>query len=253
MGKYISENLKTAFLSKYSRIYIGVILFLCLAANIAVMAFRMVYGSNEGTFAYNIIEYATWCFFIPYYSCIFIADIVFITCRKGKNELSLTASYLARLITSVLLALIFLVITFILLIAVTSLFHLNDGTFKFYAVKDFIGKLIIAIPLWLAGMGIGNMFLSVCSKKKYAYIGYFALCIVFERTVMFFAAEPFKIDIFVKIRTIVITQLFSLIPYPANPARNVPLTVFLGFFYLVLFTVIGILVSRNKAGRNIDE
>ena len=77
MISYIKRELGRAFHRKYTYAYVLGILALCLLANIAVIAFRTIYGTNDGTYAYNLIEYATWCFIIPYYSCIFIADVGF--------------------------------------------------------------------------------------------------------------------------------------------------------------------------------
>ena len=77
MGNYIVSEFKKATNRKLFYAYLIGIVALVLVANIAVVSFRLVYGYNDGTYAYNIIEYATWCFAIPYYSCILIADMAF--------------------------------------------------------------------------------------------------------------------------------------------------------------------------------
>ena len=257
MGSYIIEEFNAGRKSALARIFLICIIALCLLSNIAVIAFRSIYGSNEGTFAYNIITYATWCFFIPYYSCIMIADMVFgkeypnkdnnVMLRKGMSP---TKVYLVKLLASILLALAFMLATLIIFFGITLIFHFSEGSTLLYEIKDFLEKMLYAIPLWLAGVGMGNMFLFMFDKggKLKPYLCYLGLTVLFERLIMLLAAEPFKLEPFRKLRTVVVTQLFSLIPYPADPARNIPLTIFLGFFYLLLSTLIGIYLFNRKTG-----
>lgn len=253
MFQYMARDLKSALQRKHTYIYVIGIFAIVLIANIAVVAFRMIYGTNEGTYAYNIIEYATWCFIIPYYSCICISDLGF-----GKNypnpqikdkvtkNMSRTAIYLAKLLTEIILAVMFLVIAFIFLVAITTLFQFRDGTISIYSIKDFLSKMVIAIPLWFAGIAFGNMFLFIFEDKKKAYIGFFILTLIIPRIIMLFAAEPLSIPFFKAIRTYLISQNFSLLPYPADPARNVPLTVISGLLYAVIASIIGIVFYKKK-------
>ena len=253
MFSYIARDLKDALHRKSTYAYVIGILAICLIANIAVVAFRMIYGTNEGTYAYNIIEYATWCFVLPYYSCIFIADLGFgktypnpqIKDKVTKN-MSRSAIYVSKLISELILAVIFLVIAFIVLIGTTTLFQFKDGTISFYSIKDFVSKMVIALPLWFAGVAFGNMFLFIFEKKKKAYIGFFILTLIIPRIIMFLAAEPLSIPVFRFIRTYLISQNFSLLPYPADPARNVPLTVITGILYAVIASIIGIVFYKKK-------
>lgn len=253
MGKYIFHELKCALKRRYTFIYIIGIFALCLIANAAVVGFRSIYGTNEGTFAYNLLVYATWCFIIPYYSCIFIADAIFgkeypnpMIRDKDTNGLSRTQLYLSQLFASVLLAVIFVLVAFVFLIATTALFQINDGPISSYEITDFLQKMAIAIPLWIAGISMGEMFLFMNEKKKWAYVGYFVVTLIIPRTIMIFAAEPFKWAIFRFLRAYTITQNFSLIPYPADPSRNVPLTIALGVIVTVISTVIGCVYYNKK-------
>lgn len=253
MFHYIARDFKAALHRRYTYAYVIGIFVACLIANIAVVAFRTIYGTNEGTYAYNIIVYATWCFILPYYSCIFIADMGFgkiypnpqIRDSVTKN-MSRTAIYLSKLIAELLLAILFLVIAFILLIGITTVFHFADGTVRVSDIKDFVDKMLIAIPLWFAGVAFGNMFLFIFEEKNKAYIGYFILTLIAPRIVMAFAAEPLCFGPAKSIRTILITQAFSLLPYPADPARNVPLTIAIGIIYGVIASVVGIIVYHKK-------
>lgn len=252
MINYIMREMKLAFHRKYTYAYVLGILALCVIANAAVVGFRMIYGTNEGTYAYNLMVYATWCFVIPYYSCIFIADMIFgkeypnpLIKDKDTKNLSRTQLYLSKLIASVLLAVVFVVIAFIALLATTALFQIKDGMVSSYEIVDFLEKMLIAIPLWIAGLAIANMFLFMFEEKKKAFVGYFILTLIIPRVIMIFAAEPFKWAFFRFLRTYTITQNFSLIPYPADPARNVPLTIALGVIFTVVPTVIGC-INYNK-------
>lgn len=253
MFHYIARDLKEAFHRKTTYAYIIGIFAICLIANIAVVAFRMIYGTNEGTYAYNIIEYATWCFVIPYYSCIFIADIGFgktypnpqIKDKVTKN-MSRSAIYISKLITEIILAMFFLVVAFGVLVGTTTLFQFKDGTISIYSIKDFVSKMVIALPLWVAGVAFGNMYLFIFENKKKAFIGFFLTTLIIPRIIMFLAAEPLSIPAFRFIRTYLISQNFSLLPYPADPARNVPLTVISGIIYAVVASIIGIVSYKKK-------
>ena len=253
MIKNILSELKKSLGQKYTYMYFAGIIILVLIANIAVVAFRIIYGANEGTYAYNLLEYATWCFIIPYYTCIFIADI-------GKGEkypdpcikngttsgLSRSQMYLSKLIVSFIIGIIFMIVAIIALLGITSLFQLRDGGLTSYAVSDFFEKMFIAMPIWYAGVSFGMMFLIIFEKKKYAMLSYFGLTLVIPRIIMFFAAEPFKIAVFRLIRKYTLTQNMSLIPYPADPSRNVTLTIVLGLLYGTIATVIGCICYNRK-------
>lgn len=253
MLKYIVSEFRKTLKRKYTYAYLIGILALILIANASVVGFRMIYGTNEGTYAYNLIEYATWCFVIPYYSCIFIADMAF-----GKEypnphikdsitrNLSRVGLYLSKLIVSILLAIVFLIVAFAALVLITTVFQFRDGTISMYSITDFISKAGIAIPLWIAGIAIATMFLFIFENKKKAFIAYFIVTLVIPRAIMFLAAEPFQIEVCRFLRTYTITQNFSLIPYPADPSRNVPLTIALGFIYAIVATIVGNVYYNRK-------
>jgi len=253
MTKNIGTELKRAFVRKYTWMYVIGIFALVLLANVAVIAFRSIYGANEGTYAYNLLEYATWCFVIPYYTCIFIADIGF-----GKeypnphikdsttNGLNRFQIYLSKLIVGLIMGAFFVACAIIALLLVTTIFQIKDGLVPLYSIKDFLRKTCIALPLWFAGVSFGTMFLFIFEKKRYAFISYFVLTLILPRIIMIFAAEPFKLAFFRVLRKYTITQNFSLIPYPADPARNVPLTIGLGIGYGIIAILIGYGVFARK-------
>lgn len=253
MGKSILTEIKRAFKRKYTWWYLLGIVGLILIANIAVIGFRAIYGANEGTYAYNLLEYATWCFVIPYYTCILIADIGF--GREYPNPhikdghtsgLGRSGIYISKLVSSLVVGAFFMVVAFVALIIITTLFQIKDGLVSWYSVQDFLGKAFIAVPLWFAGVSFGMMFLFSFNKKRFAIIAYIVMTLVIPRTIMLLAAEPYKIALFRFIRTYTLNQNFSLIPYLADPARNVPLTVTLGILYGVIATIIGCVIYSKK-------
>ncbi len=255
MIRYILRELDRALRSKSAYVYLAGIFVLCILANIAVVAFRTVYGTNEGTYAYNIMEYAAWSFIVPYLSCIIIAHMVMgreypdphikdgVT--SGLNRIQI---YLSKLAAGVLLAGVFLVITYVALVATTSIFHFGDNTLTREAIRTFTDKMVLALPLFLAGISFGIMFLFIFKDRRKAYAGFFMITFAIPRLVILLAKDPPGIEIFKVLKRYTISQSFTLIPYPSSPDRSVPFIVGLGLAYSVIATVIGMAVY-SKAER----
>lgn len=257
MGKYILNDFKRALRSKWTRVYLLAGLALVLLANIAVICFRFIYGSNEGTFSYNVFEYASWCFLIPYYSCIIIGDIAIgrnadRSARRPEQDvirLKPWQYYISKLIIAVMLAAFFFVAAFIALYAVTALFHINEGAIPWPVIKLFLSKAAVALPLWFAGISFAIMFLLLFEKRILSY-GYFAILVfVFPQCIRIFSLDSFKFEFFRTIRRYTITQSFGLVPYPSYPERSVPLIVAIGLVYGLVATAIGLVVYIKKAGK----
>ena len=253
MLKYIYHELDSALMRRSARMYaIGIVL-LCLLGNMAVMAFRTVYGTNEGTYAYNIMEYAAWSFIVPYLTCILIVHMVFGRDYPNPHikdgltaSLNRTQIYLGKLVAAIALALIFLVICFVVLVGLTALFQINDKTLSGEAIKTFCDKMFLALPLFLAGVSMGTMFLFGFRVRKKAYIGFFIVTFFIPQIILLLAKEPPGIGFFKMIRPFTIAQCFRLIPYPSNPERSVPLIVGVGFFYTVVSTLVGVVIYNKK-------
>ena len=246
MIRYILREFDRALRRKSAYVYFAGIFALCILANLAVVGFRTVYGTNEGTYAYNIMEYAAWSFIVPYLSCIVIAHMVIGKdypdpyIRDGvTSSLSRVQIYLSRLISGVMVAGVFLVITYVALVATTALFHCGDGTLTRYAIRIFTDKMILALPLFLAGICFGMMFLFMFRDKRKAYAGFYILTFVIPRSIILLAKDPPGIGVFKFLRKYTISQCFTLIPYPSSPDRSVPFIIGLGLVYAVLSTVIG--------------
>jgi ABC-type transport system involved in multi-copper enzyme maturation permease subunit len=247
MFRYILRELDRALRSKAAYVYFAGIFVLCIIANIAVIAFRTVYGTNEGTYAYNIMEYAAWSFIVPYLSCIMIAHMVIGKeypdphIRDGATSgLNRVQIYLSKLISGVLLAGVFLVITYVALVVTTALFHFGDGTLTKTAIRAFTDKMVLALPLFLAGVCFGMMFLFIFKDKRKAYVGFYILTFAIPRLVILLAKDPPGIAVFKALKKYTISQCFTLIPYPSSPERSVPFIIGLGLAYSAISTAIGV-------------
>ena len=263
MGKFLINDFKRALRSRGSKIYLMAGIVLILVANIAVICFRFIYGSNEGTFSYNVYEYASWCFLIPYYSCIAIGWIVFghryphpkkegITLTEGgvKHTFKPAQLYIEKLIVSVMLAAVYLVVAFVAFYVITQLFHIDEGITLWPVVKNFLEKTALSLPLWFAGICFAIMFLFIFETWQKALAGYVILTVIIPQIIRIFSLDTFKFELARTIRRYTITQSFGLVPYPSYPDRSVPLIVALGLIYGILASVIGIVIYSRKADRS---
>ena len=253
MVKYILHELDCAIMRKSARIYCLGIFVLCIIGNMAVMAFRTVYGTNEGTYAYNIMEYAAWSFILPYLTCILIVQMVFGNDYPNPHikdgltaTLNRTQIYLSKLIAAIALAFIFLVISLVALVSLTALFQIKDKTLSADAIKTFCDKMFLALPLFLAGVSIATMFMFGYRRKKKAYLWYYVITLVVPQVILLLAKDPPGLALFKAVRPFTIAQSFRLIPYPSSPERSVPLIIGLGFAYTIVSTVVGIIVYNRK-------
>ena len=253
MFSYIAKDLKRAAASKGARLYLIGTAVLVLIANIAVIAFRFIYGSNEGTFSYNVFEYASWCFLIPYYSCILLGMMAFGTGYPDakKEGLKPWQMYIAKLIEAIVLAVIFLVIAFVLLYVVTQLFHINEGAILWGVIKSFLAKAALSISLWFAGISFAIMFLFLIRNRLAAFLGFAVVTVIIPQLIRIFSLDSFKFEFFRIIRRYTITQSFGLVPYPSYPDRSVPLIVTLGIVYGLLALAVGITVYSKKAAKDL--
>lgn len=251
MIKYIYRELKKAVKTRMSLILAICLVAICLVANLAVKAFTLVYGSDiDGVLGSNVLSFATWCFPIPYLATIFLADLSFgkeypdaqIKDSVTKN-MSRTSIYIGKLVTALIISLVYLVFAFLVLLLVTRLFH-SDITA--YDVSTFVENMLTAVPLWVAGVSIGLMCLFLFHDKKKSYIVFFIITLIVPRLIMFFAAEPFSIEPLIMIRKILMSQSFGHIPYAADPERSVPFIIGQGVVYTIISCVIGILVYNKK-------
>lgn len=261
MFKYIKNELQKVSKRKATWITAIVIVVVCLLANLAVMAFTLIYGSDrDGVLGSNVLAFASWVFVIPYYACVFFADLVFgpsypnpLIKDKFTKNLSRTKIFLGSLVSAFVLSLCFMVVAFVCLLLTTRLFHSDITT---YDIQLFVENMLVATPLWMAGVAIGMCVLFIFEDKKWAYITYFIITLLIPRFIMFFAAEPFSFGPAILVRKGLMTQSFGHIPYPADPNRDVPFIVAEGLIYCVIATIIGIIVYNKKdftkKGKEVD-
>ena len=251
MIKYILREVKTASKRKMALIIAICLVAICLVANLAVMAFTLVYGSDiDGVLGSNVLAFATWCFPIPYLATILLADLVFGPVYPDPyikdnvtKKMSRTSVYLGKFLASLIVALVYMVGAFVVLLLTTRIFH---SDIQAYDVSLFIENMLVAVPLWIAGVSFGVMCLFLFENKKKAYIVFFMITLVVPRLIMFFAAEPFSLAPFIAVRKILISQSFGHIPYIADPNRSVPFIVCEGIIYTIIGCVVGIVGYRKK-------
>lgn len=250
MIRYIFRELKTAYKTKMAKILALSVLAICLLANLAVMAFTLIYGSNiDGVLGSNVLAFATWCFPIPYLATILFADLVFGTYPDPHikdsitKNMSRTAVYLSEFLSGLIVALSYMILAFVVLLITTRIFH-SDITS--YDISLFLENMLVAVPLWIAGVSFGFMFLFIFESKKRAYICFFILTLVIPRFIMFFAAEPFSLNFFIVVRKILISQSFGHIPYIADPERNVVFIIGQGIVYTIISCIVGIVAYIKK-------
>lgn len=246
MFRYIWIEFKKAATSKYFlKIIIGIIA-VSVLANLTMIAFRdYVYGTNDGTYGYNLIMFAGGFFWIPYYTTIFISDMVFgekypdpfikdrITKRLRRPHL-----YIGKLAATWMCLIVIVVMAFILFIGISTVFQLSTGTLSMDIVKDFAVNILCAVPLFAAGCSLGMMCLFSFTKKSRAFLIFWILTIIIPRTVMLLGAEPLSIEVFKFIKDkILITPQFTTLQFFAS--RDVPLILITSSVYIILTTLIG--------------
>lgn len=251
MGYYIADEVVSAIKRKGTYFYVGGVAILCILANLAMIAFRTIYGMNDGSYAYNLILFAEWVFVIPYYSTVLIADIIFgkeypnphikTKVTIGLNRVQL---YLGKLISEILLSAIFVFVAIVLFLGITILFS-SDGTIGWWTILDFCQKVLIAVPLWVAGVSIANACFFIFESKKKAFITFFVIVLFIPRVIMFLAMEQINLLPFVLIKQyLLITPRFGELQYFYT--LNIPLIVGLGVIYTIISTVIGIIAFKKK-------
>ncbi len=260
MLQYIWSEFKKAFRSRYSYKYILGIIAASVLANLAMIAFRdYVYGTNDGSYGYNIIMFAGGFFWVPYYTTIFISDMVFgasypdpfikdrITKRLRRPHL-----YIGKLVTSWMMLACFVVLSVVIFLGVSTLFQLSTGTLSLNVVQEFIVNILCATPLLAAGVSIGMMCLFAFDKKRTAFISFWILTIVIARVIMVLGAEPVSIALFKILKDkVLLTPQFTTLQFFAS--RNVPQILISSAVYIIFSTLIGGYIFCRKRIDNLPS
>lgn len=251
MIRYICRESVNSIKKKYTAFYAAGMLVLCLLANIAMACFRSIYGMNDGAFAYNLIIFAEGAFIIPYYTCIFLADILFgKSCVNPHIKDSVTRKlhrwqiYLGKLIAAFILGVVLYLLSFVFLVGTTALFAVNDASIDIFTIQDFIEKSLVALPLWMAGISIGQMFLFSFDDKRNAFSGYYIVVFLIPRVILTLASEKMKVPGFKEISEILITPQFQALQYYFTMDK--PKCYLIGFIYTLISSAIGIWVYYHK-------
>ncbi|MCR5626176.1 MAG: hypothetical protein K6F99_02550 [Lachnospiraceae bacterium] len=251
MVYYIFNELKAAIKRRLAVNYLICIVVGCLLANLSISVFReLLYGVNDGTYAYNLIMFAKGFFWIPYYTCIFLADIVFgetYPDKKLRNRstvgLNPTQRYLGKFTAEIILLLIYTIITAALFLAVTALFQIHDGTIDKMVVIDFIQNVCYAFPLLMTGVSFGNMFLFMFKDKRKAYLFFIIFVILIPRLIMLLCTDGVGWTFLIPIREILITPQFQNLQFYAT--LDIPKIIISSVIYIILSCTIGC-ISFNK-------
>lgn len=252
MRYYILNEVTIALKKKGTYIYAAGIVILSLLANIAMVAFRSIYGMREGAFGSNLIYFAQWCFIVPYYSTILIAEIIFgkeCPNPRIRNKVTIGLSraklFFGELFSELCISAVFLVAAIVIFIGITYIFMAADGSIELWVIQDFCRAATTAIPLWITGIAIGNGLLFLFPRKRHAFATFFGLVIALPRIIMFLAAEPLKLEPCRWIKEyLLLTPRFNELPYYAT--LNMPKIIILSSIYTVCFTALGLWAYYKK-------
>lgn len=262
MISYIKSEVKNALKSRYSRIYLIGIAAVCILANLSMVAFRdIIYGTNDGTQAYNLIMFAGSFFWIPYYTMIFIADMVFgktypdpYLRNRSNIGLKRYQQYFGKLIAGFLMLLIFVAVAFVLFIGISFFFQISAGAMSAAVISDFALTLLLSIPLFTTGLIFAFVFLFMFENKKIAFAAFFILVAGIERLIMILGSEHMGLGVFAWIReNMLITPQFTTLQFYAT--RDVPKVFITSIVYIAVGSALGCICflkndTRKRQGKD---
>ena len=245
MAYYIKTQLGRSLTDKYFRVFIIGILVAVLVANLSMTAFRdIIYGMNDGTFAYNLIMFAKGFFWLPYYALIFVADEVLGPSYpdprlRDKSTIGLNRRdiFIGKLITEVLLLLCLALFATVAFLVITPVFQVHDGTIDISVILDFLEAVVLAMPLFLAGLSRANMFCFVFTPRKKAFLMFFLFVVLIPRVIMLLATDNIAFPPAIFIRNFLLTPQFQELQFYAT--RNVPKVLISSVIYIVLSSIYG--------------
>ena len=252
MKYYIADQVKQTLKQKGVLYFLLCTAVLCVAANVSMLAFRTIYGINDGSYGYNLLPFAEWCFVIPYYSTIFIVQIVFgkeCPNPRIRNKVTIGLNrihlYLGQFFAELIVAAFFCVASCVLFIGITYLFMFADHSIELWAIGDFLQKALIAVPLWIAGIAISHMLFYMCKKKRFAYGLFAVMIVIIPRIIIIFAAQPFNNPVMNWFKNyILLTPRFNELPYFYT--LNIPQIIVASVVYTVLACMGGIYAYNKK-------
>ena len=245
MYYYIKTQLRRSLTDKYFRYFIFVILGAVMLANLSMTTFRdMIYGMNDGTFAYNLIMFAKGFFWIPYYASIFVADEVIGSSYpdpriRDKSTIGLSRKHIfyGKFITEILVLLICACFATFAFLIITPLFQVHDGTIDLSVILDFVQAELLALPLFIAGLSIANMFCFAHVPRKKAFFFFFLFVVLIPRVIMLLATDGIRFYPAVVIKGFLLTPQFQELQFYAT--RNVTKVLISSVIYIVFSSLYG--------------
>ncbi len=249
---YIKTQFGRSLTDKYFRVFIIGILAAVLVANLSMTAFRdIIYGMNDGTFAYNLIMFAKGFFWLPYYALIFVADEVIGSSYpdprlRDKSTIGLTRKHIffGKLITEILVLFVCALFATVAFLVITPVFQVHDGTIDIAVIMDFLEAVLLAMPLFIAGISIANMFCFAFIPRKKAILMFFLFVVVIPRGIMLLATDSFAVPPAIFIRNILLTPQFQELQFYAT--RNVPKVLISSLIYFILSSAYGVYCFEKR-------
>ncbi len=223
-----------------------------LLANLSMTAFRnIIYGMNDGSFAYNLIMFAKSFMWIPYYTCFFIADIVFgdeypDPRIRGRSNAGLgrTQIYFGKFAAELIILVAAALFALVAFLTITPIFQIHDGTIDKDVVLDFMTAVLVSMPLFATGVSFGHMFLFSSNTKKKAFAYYVLFIIVIPRLLMFLATDQIGMTGLRVVTNLLVTPQFQTLPFYAT--RNVPKILISSCIYMALSLGFGCFKFNRK-------
>lgn len=242
---YMKKQFNWAAHNKRMYIFLIICVLGCVLSNIAMVFLQNFYGDREGTYAVNMFMFAIEAFIVPYYLSFLIADMVFRDgYRKGHLKADMddggskTQIYFGRFFLELVLTLIFVIAIMLTFWGCVYIFIGNDGTLDKFAYTEFLGRVVDAFPLWVAGVSISNMLFFAFKRRLYAFIGFLVIIVAIPQAIFHFAPTGF-------LSKILITPQFSFLPFYAT---REPLKYWImGVVYSVLAASFGYMIFKKRS------
>ncbi|MCR4589882.1 MAG: hypothetical protein K5668_03600 [Lachnospiraceae bacterium] len=249
---YIKTQFGRSLTDKYFRVFIIGILAAVLLANLAMTAFRdIIYGMNDGTFAYNLIMFAKGFFWLPYYCLFFVADEVIGSSYpdprlRDKSTIGLSRKHIffGKLITEILVLFVCALFATVAFLVITPIFQVHDGTIDITVIMDFLEAVLLAMPLFIAGISIANMLCFAFVPRKKALLMFVLFVIIIPRVIILLATDGIGFYPAILLKNILLTPQFQELQFFAT--RNVPKVIISSLIYFVLSSAYGVYCFEKK-------
>ncbi|MPQ33986.1 hypothetical protein E4V42_21555 [Clostridium estertheticum] len=248
MINYIKAELYRSFNRVYFWGYTAFIAILAVLSNVIVLNIRNYYPTGSiNSFFYSFIIS---CIMIPVFFVFGFIDII--TLDENKNEtlrnvvvfgVKRSKIILSKLVATVIIAFIAEIIILVSFLgSAFILFGVNNELLT--TIISFCQKSLVATPLWIAAISIGNCLAVIIKNNNVlslVYIGIFLITDKIINLLSVFVSENFKY-----IGNILITKKINEISAGPLTSETIISSVLLGVIYTLVFTTITILYFEKK-------